>query len=276
MGAGGKPRTTRDHGMAGFPPLGWGGRLSSCGLICPLCAAGPPSAPALPWPRHLPDLLRHQAPGRDPLPGRLRLSGGRPASPRSRGAQAAGTGPHRPDRLHGPPASRKCSCSCFSFWAAWSSGTGLRAWSRSATRTWPKRPPPWPARSRPPARGLIAELAAPSPGQRGAPAPDGRIAGGSGQGRRVPLSAEDAAEVLRGIERGAPHQAPGLASELTPIDAPGPRARPLRRQRQSPPRGSPGPGRGAGGRHAFSRLCIRADLLSLRFVQGVADDGYAV
>jgi hypothetical protein len=64
-------------------------------------------------------------------------------------------------------------------------------------------------------RGLIAELAAPSPVSEGLRRQlDGLLAElGKGGGARY---AEDAAEVLRGIERGASHQAPGLGSG--PVD----------------------------------------------------------
>ena len=60
-------------------------------------------------------------------------------------------------------------------------------------------------------RGLIAELAAPSPVSEGLRRQlDGLLAElGKGGGARY---AQDAAEVLRGIERGASHQAPGLGS----------------------------------------------------------------
>jgi hypothetical protein len=64
-------------------------------------------------------------------------------------------------------------------------------------------------------RGLIAELAAPSPVSEGLRRQfDGLLAElGKGGGGRY---AEDAAEVLRGIERGASHQAPGVGSD--PLD----------------------------------------------------------
>ena len=64
-------------------------------------------------------------------------------------------------------------------------------------------------------RGLIAELAAPSPVSEGLRRQlDGLLAElGKGGGARY---AQDAAEVLRGIERGASHQAPGL--ESSPIE----------------------------------------------------------
>ena len=63
-------------------------------------------------------------------------------------------------------------------------------------------------------RGLIAELAAPSPVSEGLRRQlDGLLAElGKGGGARY---AQDAAEVLRGIERGASHQAPGLGDGPT-------------------------------------------------------------
>jgi hypothetical protein len=63
-------------------------------------------------------------------------------------------------------------------------------------------------------RGLIAELAAPSPVSEGLRRQlDGMLAElGKGGGARY---AEGAAEVLRGIERGASHAAPGLGTGAT-------------------------------------------------------------
>jgi hypothetical protein len=60
-------------------------------------------------------------------------------------------------------------------------------------------------------RGLIAELAAPSPVSEGLRRQlDGMLAElGKGGGARY---AQDAADVLRGIERGATHAAPGVGT----------------------------------------------------------------
>ncbi len=73
-----------------------------------------PSGPARPWPRNLPGVLRHEAPGRDQVPGGLRLPRLFPHAPARDGPETAGPGPGRARPGAGRASPRRGS-NCFLF-----------------------------------------------------------------------------------------------------------------------------------------------------------------